>query len=68
MSADQPAPRDPQAWRSWPAPPGIPDRALLDLLTMDAAGPAMPIREDEPAQFVLGDAGELCRRARVRRR
>ena len=40
MSADQPAPRDPQAWRSWPTPPGVPDRVLLDLLTMDAAGRA----------------------------
>ena len=40
MSADQPAPRDPQAWQSWPTPPGVPDRVLLDLLTMDAAGRA----------------------------
>ena len=40
MSADQPAPRDPQAWQVWPTPPGVPDRVLLDLLTTDAAGRA----------------------------
>jgi len=32
--------QDPRAWENWEAPPGVPDKGLLDLLAEDAAGRA----------------------------
>jgi hypothetical protein len=40
VSASQPTHPDSRAWESWPTPPGVPERRLLDLLAADAAGRA----------------------------
>lgn len=40
MSADEPGRPDPQAWRAWPTPPGVPDGGQLALLVDDAAARA----------------------------
>jgi hypothetical protein len=40
VTGSQQAHPDPQAWQGWQTPPGVPGKALLELLVADAAGRA----------------------------
>lgn len=59
MSASEPVHPDPRAWEGWETPPGVPDRALLELLAADAAERAAAMLASDATQTRAGQATQL---------
>jgi hypothetical protein len=59
LSASEHLHPDPRAWERWETPPGVPDRALLELLAADAAERAAAMLAGDAAPAQAGTAPQL---------